>query len=101
MDHIDKHLATAALSGDYPKAIKAALDIGKKTLNRYYNKTDHSEVFRIAMSTFLMFVTINGHLIFILFSSTSSTQARVLQKSWMGGGLGNEGTGNCSVLGPR
>ncbi|KAF8797538.1 hypothetical protein BYT27DRAFT_7219086 [Phlegmacium glaucopus] len=29
--------------------LKAALAIGKKTLNWYYNKTDHSEVFRIAM----------------------------------------------------
>jgi hypothetical protein len=49
MDHIDKHLATAAIDNDYPLAIKAALVIGKKTLNRYYDKTDHSEVFRIAM----------------------------------------------------
>ena len=36
MDHIDEHLATAALSAAYPKAIKAVLAIGKKTLNRYY-----------------------------------------------------------------
>ena len=49
MDHIDQHLATAALNEDYPTSIKAALAIGKTTLNRYYNKTDHSEVFRIAM----------------------------------------------------
>ena len=49
MDHIDEHLATAALSSVYPLAIKAALAIGKRTLNRYYDKTDHSEVFRIAM----------------------------------------------------
>lgn len=52
MDHIDEHLATAALNPDYPVAIKAALAIGKATLNRYYNKTDHSEVFRIAMGMF-------------------------------------------------
>ena len=49
MDHIDEHLATAAIDSKYPLAIKAALAIGKKTLNRYYDKTDHSEVFRIAM----------------------------------------------------
>ena len=49
LDHIDQHLATAALNADYPTAIKAALAIGKTTLNRYYNKTDHSEIFRIAM----------------------------------------------------
>ncbi|THU87433.1 hypothetical protein K435DRAFT_584645, partial [Dendrothele bispora CBS 962.96] len=30
-------------------AIHAAVSIAKKTLNRYYDKTDHSEVYRIAM----------------------------------------------------
>ena len=56
MDHIDEHLATAVLNTDYPMAIKAALAIGKRTLNRYYNKTDHSEIFRIAMGNdFLAF----------------------------------------------
>ena len=49
MDHIDEHLATAAIEPDYSLAIKSALAIGKKTLNRYYDKTDLSEVFRIAM----------------------------------------------------
>ena len=32
-------------------SIKAAISIGKDTLNRYYDKTDHSEVFRIAIGT--------------------------------------------------
>ena len=45
MDHIDKHLATAAIDRKHPLAI------GKRTLNRYYDKTDHSEVYRIAMGT--------------------------------------------------
>ena len=54
MDHIDKHLATAAINNKYPLAIKAALVIGKKTLNRYYDKTDHSEVFRIAMGMYFL-----------------------------------------------
>ena len=56
MDHIDEHLATAAIGNTYPLAIKAALAIGKKTLNRYYNKTDHSEVYRIAMG--MLFTTV-------------------------------------------
>jgi hypothetical protein len=51
MDHLDEHLANAALNPNYPISIKAAIAIGKKTLNRYYDKTDHSEVFRIAMGT--------------------------------------------------
>jgi hypothetical protein len=64
MDHIDEHLATAAIDNEYPLAIKVALAIGKKTLNCYYNKTDHSEVFRIAMGmyffTLLLFFLIYG-----------------------------------------
>ena len=49
MDHLDEHLTNATLNPKYPISIKAAIAIGKKTLNRYYDKTDHSEVFRIAM----------------------------------------------------
>ena len=49
MDHIDKHLATAATNGTYKPAIQAALTIGKKLLNKYYVSTDHSEMYRIAM----------------------------------------------------
>jgi hypothetical protein len=52
MDHIDAHLATATRTTGYSASIRAALAIGKKTLNRYYNKTDYSEVYRIAMGGF-------------------------------------------------
>jgi len=52
MDHLDGYLTTAALDSSIPLSIKAALAVGKKTLNRYYDKTDHSEVFRIAMGTY-------------------------------------------------
>jgi hypothetical protein len=55
MDHIDEHLATAAVNRKYCLAIKAALAIGKKTLNRYYDKTDHSEIYRIAMGMFFYY----------------------------------------------
>ena len=95
MDHIDEHLTTAALSADYPKAIKAALAIGKKTLNRYYNKTDHSKTFRIAMGMFFNLQYVKQLIDFIL-SFTSSTQARILRKGRMGGGLGDGGGGTCS-----
>lgn len=57
MDHIHEHLSTAAFSAEYPKAIKMALAIGKTTLNHYYSKTDHSEIFRIAMSMYSPFIT--------------------------------------------
>jgi len=49
MDHIDANLATATQNIRYSIAICAALAIGIKTLNRYYHKTDYSEVYRIAM----------------------------------------------------
>ena len=49
MDHIDEYLATASQNPSYSEAIRAALALGKRTLNRYYDKTDHSEVYRIAM----------------------------------------------------
>ena len=52
MDHIDRHLTTSALNSSYHPAIKAALAIGKKLLNKYYTLTDHSEMYRIALSEF-------------------------------------------------
>jgi hypothetical protein len=52
MDHIDAYFVTATQNGGYSASICAALAIGKQTLNRYYNKTDHSEVYQIAMGKF-------------------------------------------------
>ncbi|CAA7270540.1 unnamed protein product [Cyclocybe aegerita] len=49
MDHIDETLATATWNKNLSPSIHAALAIGKRTLNRYYNKTNHSEVYHIAM----------------------------------------------------
>ena len=56
MDHIDNHLATAVKNGSYKPAIQAALTIGKKLLNKYYAATDHSELYRIAMSPSFSFL---------------------------------------------
>ncbi|PPQ93512.1 hypothetical protein CVT25_005213 [Psilocybe cyanescens] len=50
MDHINKVLAFISESlYRFSMAIHAALAIGKKVMNKYYNKTDHSEVYWIAM----------------------------------------------------
>ena len=49
MDMIDKHLATATLDNKYEPLIQAALAVGKNLLNKYYNMTDHSELYCIAM----------------------------------------------------
>jgi len=52
MDHLDSFLATAALDKEYLPSIQASVTIGKKLLNKYYDITDHSEVYRIAMGMF-------------------------------------------------
>jgi hypothetical protein len=52
MDHIDETLTSQSLDSDYEPAIRTALGLAKKVLNRYYSATDHSEVYRIAMGTY-------------------------------------------------
>jgi hypothetical protein len=53
MDIIDGMFATTTEAPDhFCLAIRAALAVGSKTLNKYYNKTDYSEVYRISMGTF-------------------------------------------------
>jgi hypothetical protein len=54
MDHIDKHLTTQSLNRSYSPPVRVALALGKTTLNRYYNLTDASEVYRIAMGMNLL-----------------------------------------------
>ncbi|KIK09811.1 hypothetical protein K443DRAFT_73249, partial [Laccaria amethystina LaAM-08-1] len=49
MDLIDREFTTNSLDKAYEPAICVALNIAKKTLNRYYTKTDQSEVYHIAM----------------------------------------------------
>lgn len=51
MDHIDETLTDNSLSSKFEPSIHAALGIVKKTLNQYYNATDQSEVYCIAMGT--------------------------------------------------
>jgi hypothetical protein len=52
MDHIDEVLATRGQDTSLQPAIRVALNTAKKTLNAYYNKTDQSDVYRIAMSMY-------------------------------------------------
>jgi hypothetical protein len=49
MDHLDQHLASSAVNLSLPASIRSAATLGKHTLNKYYNMTDLSEVYRIAM----------------------------------------------------
>jgi hypothetical protein len=50
MDIIDEKLTMDSLDrAKLDSSIRASLGLAKKTLNRYYNMTDWSEVYRIAM----------------------------------------------------
>ncbi len=62
MDHIDQVLGTHIIEKVMPDksvktvklqpAIRASLALAKKTLNKYYSKTDFTDTYRIAMGTF-------------------------------------------------
>ena len=49
MDYIDKHLVSGYHNRKYLLSIQASMLIRKWLLNKYYNMTDHSEVYLIAM----------------------------------------------------
>ena len=50
MDHINKVLTTSSgPSSHYSLAIRAALTLRKRTMDKYHKKTGESEVYRIAM----------------------------------------------------
>jgi len=51
MDFINDKLTAHAHDWTLSPAIKASLELGKKTLNHYYSLTDLSEVYCIAMGT--------------------------------------------------
>jgi hypothetical protein len=53
MDHIDSMFTDYILptSKKHP-AVRAAVEIAKKTLNKYYSLTDDSELYRIAMGSY-------------------------------------------------
>jgi hypothetical protein len=52
MDCIEEVLTTNAVDQKLSLSIRAALAIGKRTLNRYYCKTALSDVYRIAMGMY-------------------------------------------------
>jgi hypothetical protein len=61
MDHINSALTDNSLNPDVEPSIHAALGIAMKTLNHYYNATDQSEVYRIAMGTYSIFLFSDRH----------------------------------------
>jgi len=52
MDHIDEKLTSYSRNKKYAALIRAAVRLAKRTLNRYYELTDSSEVYRIAMGVY-------------------------------------------------
>jgi hypothetical protein len=53
MDKMHEELTASAHNDANLPSLRAALTIGEKLLNKYYSLTDDSEVYRIAMSTYL------------------------------------------------
>ena len=49
MDLMDEKLTTYSLNRQYSPAIRAAIGLAKRTLNQYYQLTDSSDTYRIAM----------------------------------------------------
>jgi len=53
MDMIDWCFATASMDDTrFPLPLKVALDLGKQIMNKYYDLTDESEIYRISISKF-------------------------------------------------
>jgi hypothetical protein len=63
------------LTQRFEPAIRAALGLAKKTLNRYYNLTDDAEVYRIAMGKFYFYILceVVNQLILVLHPCYTST----------------------------
>lgn len=87
MDHIDNILATKSNSSQFSLPIQVTLVVGKNTINWYYNKTDHLEVYRIAMGKYYHAFCLLSSLIMLLNSSSPMTQAQLLQDSRLGRSL--------------
>src|SRR5882724_6974762 len=82
MDYMDEYLAMTALDSAYTAAICQLLLLAKRTLNCYYNMTDWSETYRIAMGSsqkFYLFDSPDD-----LYSAPPSSQVVLLQDSWLG-----------------
>lgn len=62
MDLIDTEFSEYESDETRPLSVRAAVRLAKGTLNRYYQSTDLSETYRIAMSTFICPSVACGHI---------------------------------------
>ncbi|KAG5649995.1 hypothetical protein H0H81_001130 [Sphagnurus paluster] len=81
MDHIDEVLATNALdNAKFSRPLQAALAMGKNTLNRYYSKTDDSDIYRVVMSTLFYHLLLAHILTKTIQSSTHATNSATFKE---------------------
>jgi hypothetical protein len=69
MDCINDVLTANSIDQQLSVPIQAALTIGKRTLTRYYSKTNLSDVYRIAMGIYLLLTSDRGFLMSFQFST--------------------------------
>lgn len=67
MDFLDQQLTDNLLKSRYSTPVKSAINLGRKTLNRYYDMTDHSEIYRIAMGKYYSLGTDGNEYDFLMF----------------------------------
>ncbi|KAG2144435.1 uncharacterized protein EDB93DRAFT_1087674, partial [Suillus bovinus] len=89
MDLIDEKLTTYSCNRQYHPSIHSAVQLAKVTLNWYYQLTDQSEVYRIAMGSFFFVSVLMAH-IHTYYSTTPASQARIFQECSMGGRLDHD-----------
>ena len=82
MDHINAVLRCTGPTALNP-SVKAALEFACKCLDKYYSKTDLSNVYRIAMGVWSFRIDWISHTIH---SSPSSNETKILYATWMGQG---------------
>ena len=59
MDTIDRAFTTAAMDDEeFCLPIKLGLELGKQIMNKYYNLTDESEIYRVSIGNFLFSVSL-------------------------------------------
>jgi hypothetical protein len=86
MDHIDTTFTNGILNTHVlDPAIRAALKLAKRTLNRYYSLTDASETYRVAMGTLSFTLPSYGDADFFTGSPSSPKQTSILPECRLGG----------------
>ncbi len=77
LDKINQVFATIAANWLFPTRIRAAISMAKHMLNHYYNHTDYSEVYHIAMGEYNIIcanvMCFKGDLVLHPFCSSSTT----------------------------